>query len=464
MNSSESEILDLVNRAKRAQEEFEINGSQKRYDDAAKAVAVAILTPENNEKLAQLSVERTGLGNVRDKITKNHRKTLGLMSDLKGAVTFGVVSDQSDKGIVEIARPKGVIASIVPSTNPAATPANNIINALKCGNAIIVSPSPKGAEIAEMLCDFIYEEFDKIGENKDLVQIVPKPINMAKTEWLFTHSDFSIVTGAQVNVRRAYSSGMPVIGVGTGNVSTIIDETATLDMAAELICASKSFDNGTSCSAESNIIAVDAIYDQFKEQMVNKGALILSGEDADIIINNLWKDGELNPSLIAKSCDYILEKCGLFDKVNQNHKIIVLEMPQFDELPRQMKEKLSIVATLTRVNSISDAIKYTKRIYEMQGAGHSVGIHTQSDFNIRQCAQAIKTCRVIVNQAHGFATGGAFNNGLPFSLSMGCGTWGKNSIDDNLNYTHFLQRTKISVPLSHYEEPTLDDVLKDILP
>ena len=462
MKCAEIEIRNLVDRAKKAQEEFELNGSQKRYDDAAKAVAKAILTPENNEKLARLSVERTGLGNIQDKITKNYRKTLGLMSDLNGQVTFGIIAEKSEQGIVEICRAKGVIGSIVPSTNPAATPANNIINALKTGNAIIVSPSPKGADIAEMLCEFIYMEFDKIGENKDLVQIIPKPINMEKTELLFKHADFSVVTGAQVNVRRAYSSGMPVIGVGTGNVSTIIDETAKLNTAAELICASKSFDNGTSCSAESNIIALDKVYDEFKEELTSEGALILSGEDADVVVNNLWKDGELNPSLIAKSSVSILKSCGLSNKHDQNYKIIVLEMPKFEQLPIQMHEKLSIVATLTRVTSIADAINYTKRIYEIQGAGHSVGIHTQSKFNMMQCAQAVKTCRVIVNQAHSFATGGSFNNGLPFSLSMGCGSWGKNSIDDNLNYTHFMQRAKISVPLENYEEPTMDDVFKNL--
>ena len=332
------EILELIEKSYKAQKRYEKNGSQERYDKAAKAAAWAILKPENNIMLASLAVEHTGLGNVEDKVTKNHRKTLGLMRDLEGVKTFGVVNNLPKRGIVEIARPKGVIASIVPSTNPVATPANNIINALKCGNSVIVSPSPKGVHVAERLCALIRQELSRIDEMEDLVQVVPRPINMDKTELLFQKCDFSIVTGAQVNVRKAYSSGMPVIGVGTGNVTTIVDETANLKTAAQLLIASKSFDNGTSCSSESNILVVSEIFEDFRHHLIAAGGLILGKDKAKFVIDAFWKDGELNPELLAKSCDEILVASGLFDEVGKNYKIIALETGLYDEIPIILKE------------------------------------------------------------------------------------------------------------------------------
>ncbi|MEO0944125.1 MAG: aldehyde dehydrogenase family protein, partial [Pseudomonadota bacterium] len=235
------EIETLVARASEAQTAFEANGSQERYDRAAQAAAWAIMEPARNRELAELAVETTGLGNVPDKITKNHRKTLGLMRDIKEAQTFGVVSDDPASGITEIARAKGVVGAIVPSTNPAATPANNIINALKCGNAIIVAPSPKGVACAERLLEFVHAEFAKIGEDPALVQMVPAPGSKEKTQALMELCDMIVATGSQNNVHRAQTAGTPAVAVGAGNVTVIVDETADLDAAAEKIRASKCF-------------------------------------------------------------------------------------------------------------------------------------------------------------------------------------------------------------------------------
>jgi len=245
-----SAVDAVVARARAAQAAFEANGSQEAYDRAAQAAAWAVMEPARNKALAELAVATTGLGNVPDKITKNHRKTLGLMRDLKDARTYGVVSDDPATGITEIARPIGVIGAVVPSTNPAATPANNIINALKGGNAIVLSPSPKGVPACEMLLGFIYAEFDKLGIDHDLVQMVPAPGSKTKTQAMLERTDLVVVTGSQDNVRRAYTCGTPAIGVGAGNVTVIVDETADLDAAAEKIAASKTFDNATSCSSE----------------------------------------------------------------------------------------------------------------------------------------------------------------------------------------------------------------------
>ena len=209
----------------------------------------------------QLAVAETGLGNVADKITKNHRKTLGLLRDIKGQKSFGLVDDNPLTGISKFLRPKGVVAAIVPSTNPLATPVNNVVNALKTGNSIILAPSPKGVAPLEKLLGYMYAEFDRIGLDHDLVQMVPNPPSKEKTARLMQLADMLVVTGSQSNVRSAYSSGTPAIGVGMGNVVTIIDETADLDDAAQKIQRSKCFDNATSCSSENAVIVVDSVYD-----------------------------------------------------------------------------------------------------------------------------------------------------------------------------------------------------------
>jgi len=191
----------VIARARKAQLAFEARGSQERYDQAAQAVGWAIMEPKRNRALAELAVQTTGLGNVADKITKNHRKTLGLLRDVADAKTFGIVSDDPATGVTEIARPIGVVGAVVPSTNPAATPANNIINALKSGNAIVLSPSPKGVASCELLLDYIYAEFDKIGIDRDLVQMLPAPGSKAKTQRMLETTDLVVVTGSQNNVR-----------------------------------------------------------------------------------------------------------------------------------------------------------------------------------------------------------------------------------------------------------------------
>ena len=206
---SDDTIEAIVERAHNAQKSYEANGSQDRYDRAAQAVAWAIMEPERNRHLAELAVQTTGLGNVPDKITKNHRKTLGLMRDIAYARTYGVVSDDRATGITEIARAKGVVAAIVPSTNPAATPANNIINALKCGNAIVVAPSPKGIACSEELIAYIHAEFEKIGEDPNLVQMIPAPGSKERTQALMELCDMIVATGSQNNVCLLYTSPSP---------------------------------------------------------------------------------------------------------------------------------------------------------------------------------------------------------------------------------------------------------------
>lgn len=457
MNSVDpiAEVEAIVARARTAQGTFERDGSQRAYDRAAEAAAWAIMEPGRNRHLAELAVETTGLGNVPDKITKNHRKTLGLMRDIQHAQTYGVISDDPSTGITEVARPIGVIGAVVPSTNPGATPANNIINALKCGNAIVVSPSPKGVPTCEALLGYIHAEFDKLGIDRDLVQMIPGRGSKEKTQRLLEISDLVVVTGSRNNVKRAYMSGTPALAVGAGNVAVIVDETADLAAAAEKIKASKTFDNATSCSSENAVVVVDAIYDAFTAEMARTGGALITDEAQ--ITSKLWVKGHLNPRAIAQDADKMIAALGLSDQVPADTAYLAVETKGIGPDHPLSGEKLSRVLAVYRARDFEDAVRITRDIETYQGAGHSVGLHTQDQNRPMTLAMAIPTSRVIVNQAHTFATGGSFTNGMPFSLSMGCGSWGGNSIDTNLHWRHFMQTTKIvrEIPAN---EPTLEDI------
>ena len=452
------EVDTILLRAKEAQNEFEQNGCQDIYDRAAFAAGWAIIEPKRNEALANLAVKTTGLGNVTDKITKNHRKTLGLLRDIKGVATHGVIAHDIPSGITEIARPVGVIGAVVPSTNPAATPANNVINALKCGNAIVLAPSPKGAETCALLLKYIHAEFDKIGLSHDLVQMLPVPGSKAKTQRMMELSDLIVVTGSQDNVRRGYSSGRPSLGVGAGNATVIIDETADLADAAAKISASKTFDNATSCSSENAVICVDAVYDKFTEALTNSGGAIVSNEQQ--VIAELWSNGTLNRGVIAQDAYKMIKALNLQETVPATTKFLVVETQGVGPDHPLSGEKLSRVLALYRASDFEHAVKKASEILNYQGAGHSVGLHSTDDSRALSLGHHLPTCRVIVNQAHCFATGGSFDNGMPFSLSMGCGSWGGNSIAENLNWRHFFQTTKIIRPIEA-RIPALDDIFED---
>jgi sulfoacetaldehyde dehydrogenase len=457
IESENAAVDDVVHRARVAQAKYAEGATQERYDQAALAAAWALMEPTRNQALSELAVASTGLGNVPDKITKNHRKTLGLLRDIDGAVTTGVLREDAALGITEYARPKGVIGAVVPSTNPAATPTNNIINALKCGNAIVISPSPKGNAVFEQLLKYMYEQFDKIGLDKDLVQMVPTPSSKIKTQRLMETCDLVVVTGSQDNVRRAYSCGTPAIGVGAGNATVIIDETADLTAAATKIAASKTFDNATSCSSENVLIVVDSVRQEFLQALDEVGGRLLSEAQSGQLKQTLFQGGHLNRHLIAKDIDVFLNASELSVERADSARFVVMPTTGLGPEYPESGEKLSLVVALYAAADFNAAVALASDILSFQGAGHSIGLHSESDDRARHLAQVIPTCRVIVNQAHCFATGGAFNNGMPFSLSMGCGTWGGNSIDDNVNYRHFMNVTKVVRPINPVE-PTVESL------
>jgi sulfoacetaldehyde dehydrogenase len=432
-------VAALVARARKAQAACE-RCSQEQLDAAALAVGWAIMKPENNRALAELAVRDTGLGNVADKIAKNHRKTLGLLRDLQGVRTVGVIAEYPQRGVTEIARPVGVVAAITPSTNPGATPANQIINALKCGNAVILAPSPKGHSTCALLLRFIHEEFKKIKADPDLVQVLAAPVTKEATHELMRQCDLIAATGSQSNIRAAYSSGKPAIGVGQGNVVSIVDASADLADAAAKIARSKTFDNATSCSSENAVVILAPVYEAMLAQLAAQGGVLLDAGGKAKLQAVMYPGGKLSPSTTAQSAERIAALAGL--KISA--RFLMVEETGAGPAHPFSGEKLAPVLAVYRAADFDEAFALTRRIYDYQGKGHSVSLHTRDDSQAMRLGLEMPVARVIVNQAHCIATGGSFDNGLPFSLSMGCGTWGGNSFSDNMHWRHFLNVTRIA--------------------
>lgn len=459
-HSAAAQIVgELIARARAAQKIY-AGYSQQQLDETVSAAGWAIMEPTRNRTLAEIAVRDTGLGNVADKIDKNHRKTLGLLRDLQGAISTGELAEYPEKGIVEIARPVGVVAAVVPSTNPGATPANNIINALKCGNAIILSPSPKGYSTCAKLLEYIHEEFRRTGAPRDLVQMLPDPVTKETSTELMKQADLVVVTGSQNNVRAGYSSGTPALGVGAGNVAVIIDDSADCDDAAAKIMRSKTFDNATSCSSENSLIIHTAVYDRMLASLAKQGGALLTAAEKETLQKALFPGGRLSPACTAQSVSKICAVAGLTRPELVAARCLMVEESGTGRDYPYSGEKLSPVLTLYRARDFDHAFNIMRSIYDYMGDGHSCGIYSEDEAHIQRLGHEMTVCRVIVKQAHAIANGGSFDNGLPFSLSMGCGTWGGNSFSENLNYRHFMNVTRI-VRAIPPDEPTVDDIFGD---
>jgi sulfoacetaldehyde dehydrogenase len=268
--------------------------------------------------------------------------------------------------------------------------------------------------------------------------------------------DLVVVTGSQNNVRAAYSSGTPAMGVGAGNVAVIVDASADVADAAAKIRASKTFDNATSCSSENSVILVDAVYDEALAALEREGGVMLDHAEKSQLQQIMWpRGGPLSAAVIAQAAGEIAQRAGIA-RATDAAFLMVAEAGAGAAFPFS-GEKLSPVLAVYRARDFTHAADIASRILAHEGAGHSIGIHTRDDAHVTQLALELQVCRVIVNQAHCFATGGNFDNGLPFSLSMGCGTWGRNSISDNLNYRHFLNITRIARVIPK-NEPSEEDL------
>jgi len=454
----------IIERGRVAQKIYE-GYTQAQVNLVVEAVAWAILEPKRNQELAELAVQDTGLGDVADKFKKNFRKTLGLVRDLSYAKTVGIISEDLKTGLTEYARPVGVVAAITPSTNPGATPINKILNALKCRNAVIVAPSPKGQSTCARLLEFVHQQLDQVKAPRDLVQMLPSPITKDFTNELMRLADLVVATGSQSNIRAAYTCGTPAFGVGAGNVLVIIDEYADLASAASKILQSKTFDNATSCSSENGTVICAQVYHKAISALEAVGGLMLDAADKQRLQDVMFQNGKLTSTLTAQNPAVIAERAQLQNPKAKSAKFFMVEEQGFGPEAPFSGEKLSPVLTVWKAADFEAAKQLIANVYAYQGAGHSVGLHTAQsgetlESRAAELAQQLPVARIIVNQAHAIATGGSFENGLPFSLSMGCGTWGKNNFSDNMNYRHYLNITRVVRPISEHV-PKVEDLLKD---
>jgi sulfoacetaldehyde dehydrogenase len=438
-------LPDLLRRARAAMAAFaaEIDREgQPRIDEAVTALAWSIYKPETAKRYAELAVDVTGIGNVPSKIIKNQRKTFGTLRDLLRAKSTGIIEELPEQGLVKWAKPVGVVAAITPSTNPQATPVNKAMMAIKGGNAIVIAPPPNAWAATEPAVAGMRAELTRIGLPADLVQILPSPVTRELTTRLMEMSDLVVATGSQANVKAAYKSGKPALGVGLGNAPVIIDSSADLDQAADLIMQSKTFDNATSCSSENALVIVDDVYDAAIKALEKHGGYMADTAERARIVDRLWVDGKLNRAVIAQGPDRLVDVFELSPRA-RGCKFVMAEETAIGSAHPLSGEKLSLVLTVYRAKDFSDAKRLVKYILDYQGRGHSCGIHTRDMAHARELAADIDVVRVLVNQAHTFGNGGGFNNALPFTLTMGCGTWQGNAFSDNLSWRNFVNITHL---------------------
>jgi sulfoacetaldehyde dehydrogenase len=395
------------------------------------------------------------------------RKTLGTMSDLKGVPSVGVIDIDEARGVTTIAKPMGVIACILPSTNPGATPINNMMITLKGRNAVILAPHPRGEATCAESVRIARAELAKLGAPEDLVQLVSvagadKEAGKAIAAELLSQVDYSLVTAGPANVDMAYRVGTPSHGVGVGNAPVIIDETADLDAAIPKIVASKTFDHATSCSSENSLVIHDSVYDSVMVKLQDQGGWLVPAEKKEQLQQAMWPGGNLNRQVVAQPASRIAEVAGLDDEQAHAAKFLIVEESGIGEAHPFSGEKLSVVLTVYRASDFEHALDTVEEILSFMGEGHSCGIHSEVDERVERLAERARVSTVLVNQPHAYNNGGSFDNGLDFTLSMGAGTWGDNDTCENLTYKHFLNYTYLARPIPS-TEPTEDELFGDFL-
>jgi sulfoacetaldehyde dehydrogenase len=448
----EKYVRQLVSRARVAQAIIE-SYTQEQVDELCAAIAYRCTRPEWAQEAAEMLVSESGMGVAANKVAKIYTKVKGGYKDMKNKKSVGLIDANDVTGIKTYARPMGVIGAIIPVTNGEATPIFKSIAAIKGRNAVILAPHPKAAKTNIFVTDRIRETLRLYGAPEDLVlPIEPEYVSIESSGELMKQVDFVLATGGTPMVHAAYSSGTPAIGVGTGNVVTIVDGTTDLDNVADLIMASKTFDNATSCSTENNIIVFEDCYDNFVSSMAKKGAYTIKedSEDKTKIIKTLWPntphDHVLNRNIIARPAIEIADLAGI--KVPEGTRVILVEENRGygNDFPLT-GEKLSPVAELRKARDFEDALMQTEKILNYQGLGHSCGIHTSDMEKPHVMGERIKVAKVVVNQAQSLVNSGAWTCGYPMSMTLGCGTWGNNSISHNVNWKDLLNFCYVSTPI-----------------
>jgi len=441
-------VSGFVERARTAQKIIAL-WNQERIDEMCIAVGWSVYNDKNISILAHAAVEETGMGRVEDKITKHKNKVMGVLRDIQGARSVGLIEVDERRGLRKYAKPVGVVGALAPVTNPTATPASNGLSILKGANAVIFAPHPKAKKSTALACAFMREALKKIGAPVDLVQVIEEP-SIELTQELMRQVDLIVATGGSAMVKAAYSSGKPAYGVGPGNAVQLVCEDADPLDAAKKIATSKSFDNATSCSSENSVVVHHSLLDTFVAKLIKEGGYLCNEEEKRALRSYLWilgKNGQenLNPAIIAQNADKIARDAGF--RVPSSTRFLIVLGAQPIESDRFYWEKLSPVLTITPCDSFEQGMNYVERITDLCGTGHSSGIFTFNYDYIEKMGATMRSSRIMVRQPMVSGNGGAFFNGMPSTVTLGCGTWGNNITTENIHWKHFINITWLSLPL-----------------
>jgi len=438
-----SQVVGIVKKARDAQSKIN-NYTQEQVNELVTSICWSVVKQERAEELAKLAVDEGEFGNYDDKVTKIKNRCIGTLADMEEVRTVGIVEEIPEKGLIKIAKPVGVIAALIPTTGPDATPPLKTLLAIKGRNAIIVAAHPRTQKTTELAVKFMREACEKVGAPADLVQVIEKP-SLAKTQHLMQQADLVVATGGAAMVNAAYSSGTPAYGVGVGNAVHIVDETADLEDAANMISFAQKFDFKTSCLADNAVITHLSVYSEMKERLNNLGGYFCNNDEKAALQKVMWPDPESHiPALnvIAKPATHIAQLANINAPLDCTF-LVIEETGTGPDYPFSGEKLSSVLALYSYEDNIENAIQLVNAITDYQGQGHTCGIHTKNDAHAMKLAMETKTGRVMINQNLNEGAGSP-RNGLPYTLSLSCGTWGKNITTENVNARHMVNLTWVS--------------------
>ncbi len=425
-----------LKRVRKAQSEY-AKFTQEQVD----AIFLAAATAANRARipLAKLAVEETGMGIVEDKVIKNHFASEEIYNKYRDAKTCGVIEENTALGTKRIAEPIGIIAAVIPTTNPTSTAIFKCLIALKTRNGIIISPHPRAKKSTIEAAKIVLEAAVKAGAPEDIIAWIDAP-SLEMTNLVMSEADTILATGGPGMVKAAYSSGKPALGVGAGNTPAIIDETADILLAVNSVIHSKTFDNGMICASEQSVIVDKNIYDEVKKEFADRGCHILSADEIDKVRRTIIINGALNAKIVGQSAYKIAQLAGV--EVPKNTKILIGEVESVDISEEFAHEKLSPVLAMYKSESFEDALQKAERLVADGGFGHTSSIYlntvTEKD-KLAEFGARMKTCRILVNTPSSFGgIGDVYNFDLTPSLTLGCGSWGGNSVSENVGCKHLL--------------------------
>ena len=436
---------ELLSRAKSAQNEIE-NWTQSQLDRLSQAIAWYSGNEKTFTRLAQQGVDESGIGDREGRPAKRFKIHMVLRDVLRTPST-GIVETDEEKGLVKYAKPVGVIASLIPMTNPAMTPPVTGVSSANARNAVIFSPHPRTAKTTFEMVEAMRDACEAAGAPRDLFQSIRHP-SIPLTQYLMEICDLTLATGGKPMVKAAYSSGKPAYGVGAGNSSIVIDETADVAIAAQNTRISKTSDFGSGCSADGNIIIQKSIYQDMIAALINEGGYLCDQSEKDLLEKAMWDEkGNRTFPTIACKPQQTADVAG-FSIPDDRKFLMVDNQGQIGENFKFCKEKLTTLMSLYRFDEFDEALTIVRSIYQVGGKGHSCGIYSHDDKNIDALARIAPVSRMMVRQPQSKANAGSWTNGMPMTSSLGCGVWGGNITNENVTMKHMMNYTWVSRPIA----------------